>query len=290
MMSRLERMIPGRILPWLAPTYRSVRRHLTLLDRAIDRRTLSDAAFIELLRKIGFINGATILVHSSMDEISRRIPSITPARVIKLFQELVGTDGTIVMPTFPFLGKQLHYVEKNQKFDVLRTPSQAGLITEVFRRMPAVVRSLHPTHPFAAWGRHAEALLSAHHLGGTFDEKSPTFRLSDYDGLVVGLGTGLRDSFTILHVAEECHPNARKRFFEDAKRTMTVVTRDRREIICRFPVLRDSVVRNYDRVETALIRQGAFRYVKSSGFRCGITNARQFIAASMKLVDEGRYL
>ena len=194
------------------------------------------------------------------------------------------------MPTFPFLGKQLHYVEKGQKFDVVRTPSQVGLITEVFRRMPGVVRSLHPTHSFAAWGRHAEELVSTHHLGGTFDEKSPIFRLQDYDGLVVGLGTGLRDSFTILHVAEECHPKARKHFFEDAPRAMTVAGKDKKEIVCRFPVLRDSVHRNYDRVENALLRQGVLRYVTRSGFRCAVTNAKRFIAASMKLVDEDKYL
>jgi aminoglycoside 3-N-acetyltransferase len=290
MISRIQKLVPISVQPWIAPAYRSVRRHFGQLDRAIDRRTLSDAAFTELLKDVGFTPGATVLVHSSMDEISRRIPSMTSPRVIHLLQELVGSEGTIVMPTFPFSGKQLHYVQKGQKFDVLRTPSQVGLITEVFRRMPGVVRSLHPTHPFAAWGPHAEDLLRTHHLGGAFGEKSPIFRLQDYDGLVVGLGTGLRDSFTILHVAEECHPYARKYFFEDVERSMATVGKDRNEIVCRFPVLRDSVVRNYGRVESALVRQGVLRYVARSGLRCAVTKAKEFITASMKLVDEDRYL
>jgi aminoglycoside 3-N-acetyltransferase len=290
MMSRLQTMIPGRIQPWLVPTYRTLRRRLNQLDRAIDRRTLSEASFIELLKEIGFSKAATVLVHSSMDEICRRMPSMTAARLIKLLQELVGSEGTIVMPTFPFLGKQLHYVEKGRAFDVLRTPSQVGLITEVFRRMPEVVRSLHPTHPFAAWGKHAEDLLGTHHLGGTFGDNSPIFRLQHYNGLVVGLGTGFRDSFTILHVAEECHPKARHIFFEHAPRTIAIVGRDKNEIVCRVHVLRDAVGRNYDRVETALLRQGVLRYVTRSGFRCAVTNAKQFIAASMKLVDQDRYL
>jgi aminoglycoside 3-N-acetyltransferase len=290
MISRLQEMIPGSIQPWVVPTYRTIRRRLNQLDRAIDRRTLSETAFIALLREIGFTNGATVLVHSSMDDISRRVPSMTAARVIKVLQELVGPEGTIVMPTFPFRGKQLHYVEKGQAFDVLRTPSQVGLITEVFRRLPGVGRSLHPTHPFAAWGKHAEDLLSTHDLGGTFGENSPIFRLQDYNGLVVGLGTGLRDSFTILHVAEECHPKARRYFFEDTPRTTVVVGKQKNEIVFRFPVLRDNVVRNYNRVENALIQQGVLRYVTRSGFRCAVTTAQRFIAASMKLVDQDRYL
>src|SRR5437016_5821446 len=66
MISRLQEMIPASIEPWVVPTCRTVRRRLNQLDRAIDRRRLSETAFIALLREIGFTNGATVLVHSSM--------------------------------------------------------------------------------------------------------------------------------------------------------------------------------------------------------------------------------
>src|SRR5881397_1311983 len=46
--------------------------------------------------------------------------------------------------------KAYFYVQKNPKFDLRRTPSKVGPLTEVFRPLPSVVRSLHPTHPVAA--------------------------------------------------------------------------------------------------------------------------------------------
>lgn len=290
MISRIQGMIPENIQPWLATAYRHVRRRLLQLDRTVDRRTLDEASFIGLLKEVGFSNGAVVLVHSSMDKVARRVPGLSATRAIQIFRELVGADGTIMMPSFPFLGKQLHYVQSSPRFDVRRTPSQVGLITEVFRRMPGVIRSLHPTHAFAAWGRHAQELLSEHHCGDTFGIKSPIFRLQHHNGLVAGIGTGLRDSFTILHVTEECHPQARAHFFEPDPGALTVVDGDGSERICHFPVLRDHVRRDYERVERVMLKKGVLRYLNRRGLRCAVANAGSFIAASMELADQNRYL
>jgi aminoglycoside 3-N-acetyltransferase len=266
-----------------------LRRSWTKLDRVIDRRTLDEAELHTLLVTIGFRPGAVVMVHSSMDEISRRVVSISPLGFIRMLMDMVGPSGTILMPTFPFRGKQLHYVERRATFDVRRTPSQVGLITEVFRRMPDVVRSSHPTHPVAAWGRNALALTSEPHFGSTFGVQSPICRLRELGGVVAGIGTGMRDSFTILHVAEELHPRARGHFFESASRTMTVLEGDRR-FEYPFCALRADVHRNYDRVERALTRDGTLRYVSANGLRCAFTDADVFIRRSMRLVDEGHYL
>jgi aminoglycoside 3-N-acetyltransferase len=278
MWTHLRRIIP-----------RNVKRQLIALDRAIDRRTLSQDAFIDLISRAGFKPGAVVMVHSSMDEVSRRLPHLDAVKLIRLMQQMIGEEGTLLMPTFPFSGKQVRYVEKTNRFDVKRTPSQVGLITEVFRRMPDVVRSYHPTHSVAGWGKHAGELLGAHHLGGAFGEHSPLYKLRRCGGLVVGLGTGLRDSFTILHVPEEVHPRAAEHFFEDRKRTMTIAA-DGKEIPYKFRALRADVQRNYDRVENCLIREGILRYESAGGLRCATMSADRFIKRAMELVDQGRYL
>ena len=48
-------------------------------------------------------------------------------------------------------------------FDPQETPTTNGRIADTFWRMPGVLRSLNPTHPFAAWGRHAERYTALHH-------------------------------------------------------------------------------------------------------------------------------
>ncbi len=278
-----------QVKTYLRPAYHAVRKRVARVDRAIDRRTLTRAELDALLRTLGIVPGATVMVHSSMDAVSRRVPGLTPLELIRLLQSTLTESGTLLMPTFPFAGKQVHYIEKTGRFDVRRSPSQVGLLTEVFRRMPGVTRSLHPTHSIAAWGKHAQWLLEAHGQGTTFGTDSPIYRLRDVGGLVIGLGTGLRDSFTILHVIEEIHPKARERFFETGTRTMTIVD-GTRETPFTFRALRPDVQRNYDRVERALTRGGVLRYVTAKGLRCTVTEAAAFIDCCTRLADEDRYL
>ena len=76
------------------------------------------------------------------------------------------------MPTFPFQGAQ--GADKYSRFDVQKTPSKVGILTEVFRQTQGVERSKHPTHPVAAWGLHANEIVSTHHLGPTFGVTSPS--------------------------------------------------------------------------------------------------------------------
>jgi aminoglycoside 3-N-acetyltransferase len=289
MIARFRKMIPNPLQPVVEPVYRRVRRQLNRVQRALDRRTLDENSLRNLLVQAGLKRAAVVMVHSSMDELARRVPGLTAISFINLLMELVGANGTILMPTFPFRGKQLHYVEQQKHFDVRKTPSQVGLITEVFRRMPGVSRSLHPTHPVAAWGKQAVALTSTHHLGGAFDTYSPFYRMAEHNGLVIGAGTSLRDSFTILHVPEELHAVARKRFFEEKVQTMTVFDGEE-EFEYTFRVLRATAERDYDRVEAALLRDGTLRYLKSRGLSCAVTDANTFIQRSMQLIEEGRYL
>ena len=84
-------------------------------------------------------------------------------------------------------------------------------------------------------------------------------------------------------VSEHC---VRLRLLAQAPFVMCMVTDPGHGI----PVLRDSVHRNYDRVENALLRLGVLRYETRGGFCCAVARAKSFIAASMKLVDENRYL
>ena len=126
-----------------------------------------------MLRDLGFNPGATVMVHSSFSHIRRRVPDLSPQSLIALLQDLLGSQGTLLIPTFPFQGSQGEYADKNPRFDVQKTPSKVGVLTEVFRQTPGVIRSKHPTHPVGAWGRHARDILSTHHLGPTFGVTSP---------------------------------------------------------------------------------------------------------------------
>ncbi len=288
MIYTVRQAIPKRLRVPAARFYRSVSVRAEAIGRKLDRRILTPGEFEGLLVELGVTPGATVVVHSSMDEIARRVPGMTPVRLVNLLQELLGSEGTLLMATFPFLGRQHDYLESHRSFDPRRTPSQVGLVTEIFRRMPGVIRSLHPTHSVAAWGKYAQDLTATHHLGTAFGENSPLYKIQQVRGLVIGLGARL-PRFSIMHVPEELHPKMRQHIFEATPITVTIVDGST-EIPYRLSVMRPDVDRNYDRVERHLLEDGALTYIERSGLKCAVGHSEKLIARSLDLIDRNIYL
>lgn len=157
--------------------------------------------FIALLRELGLREGDVVLVHSSFGAFQGFVGQ--PVDIISTLQKCVGEKGILLMPTMPFAGTALDYVRQGKPLNVRRTPSRMGLLTELFRRMPTVVRSVHPTHPVAAWGGLAETITADHEKCETpCGRHSPFGRLLDYNGRILFLGTGI-GVLTFLHTVEE---------------------------------------------------------------------------------------
>jgi aminoglycoside 3-N-acetyltransferase len=118
--------------------------------------------------------------------------------VIRALLEVIGPQGTILMPAFSFpLNSQDEPI-----FDVRETPSCVGLITEVFRREYAAYRSIHLSHSYAAAGPLA-AELTVHRLDITpCGEDSPLGKFMRRDGKILLLGVGY-NVCTAFHVVEE---------------------------------------------------------------------------------------
>jgi aminoglycoside 3-N-acetyltransferase len=268
--------------------YKKIKRkaHLWLrrMDYALDCRTLSLTDFVAQLKALGFTYGATIYLHSSMDQINRRVPGLDPLRLINLLKELIGEEGTLLAPTFPFRGLQYQYVQRQRVFNVRLTPSQEGLFTELFRRTKGVMRSLHPTHPIAAWGKHSRELLAEHHLGTAFGKKCPVYKMQRYNGLVAGLGVLPKECFTLYHVAEELHPATRAMQYATDAFEMTIISGDEKIPYQVIP-LRPDRVRRYSRADRILRKEGIVRYYRVRGLRFSATSVGEFLHRARELID-----
>lgn len=169
--------------------------HTPVPSGAIDKKEI-----FEGLRQIGVTPGMSIMVHSSLRAFGWVVGG--PEAVIAALMDAVGPQGTILMPSFnhgaPFQpgGPNL--------FDPARTPTLNGRIPSVFWRMSGVMRSLNPTHPYAAWGRNAERYVSRHHLTLTMGEDSPLGLLARDGGYQLNLGT-THETTTAKHLAETLH-------------------------------------------------------------------------------------
>jgi len=115
--------------------------------------------------------------------------------LIQTILELLGTDGTLVMPTFTFswLG--------NMPYNPRNTPSVVGAVTNEFRKRAGVLRSAHPTHSFAAIGKHAQAITADHdHTRSPLSEDGPLGRIEALNGKILMFAKP--ESNTSMHLGE----------------------------------------------------------------------------------------
>ena len=140
-----------KILPAVA--YESIVRKKKERERSRLARLprLTESEFTEILTNdLRLSNGDVVFVHSSLDQLNLDFPFY---RVLTLLREVIGSDGTMLFPAYPnHRISSYEYLLQGRVFDVRRTPSYAGLLTEFARKQPAAVRSLHPTKSVAAIG------------------------------------------------------------------------------------------------------------------------------------------
>jgi len=251
-------------------------------------RSFGPEDFLAMLRRLGVEKGDVLNIHSSFDRFEGFRGSVLD--VIRTLQEAVGPEGTIFMPTMPFPGSATDFVLSGQILDVRRTPSRMGLITEVFRRMGGVVRSVHPTHACAAWGRLAEELTRDHEKAKTpCGHPSPYSKLAEHGGKVLLLGTGVR-TITYFHYVEEVVENLMP-FSPFTTEEFTLQTRNKEgELVTTVTRLYDQkwALRRYlVPLENELKRKKQWRTARVGGLVSTLIGAEEILQAQIDLAKRG---
>jgi len=131
--------------------------------------------------------GDLVYVHSGMDGLNLQFPFY---RILFLIQEVIGPGGTVVFPTYPnHRISSYEWLQQKNVFDVRRTPSYTGILTEFARRQRKAIRSLHPTKSVCAIGPAAAELTREHQQSPyPYDTNSPYYKLIAGGGKIIGLG------------------------------------------------------------------------------------------------------
>lgn len=194
-----------KILPnYLIKFYKNYKKGLKNKQRKILEKNndiITQKHIEEKLIKIGIKDGDIIMLHSSLSKMG--LVEGGAQTVINSFLKIIGSAGTLVMPTFPAVGFNIDYLKTKPVFNVLNTPSKMGLITETFRKMNNTKRSLHPTDSVSAFGKEAGYITNSHFDQKTpYNANSPFFKLCELNAKIVLLGVDF-NSLTNLHTLED---------------------------------------------------------------------------------------
>ena len=158
-----------------------------------------------LEEKIGS-NFEILMVHSSVNNMK---PMYTdgPLDLLKMLIDFVGQDRTLAMPAFYFGDRKYESMHeqfrKEPRCDLRRTPSQMGLLSELFRRSKGVSQSRNPIYRVSALGPMANDLTRGHeHTTAPNGIGSPFDFMDHHDTLVIGIGKTF-EVLTHAHYAEE---------------------------------------------------------------------------------------
>lgn len=221
------------------------------------------------LMEAGLRDTDTILIHSSMKAIGGVEGGADT--VLDAWMEYFG-QGLLLLPTHTWAQMK----GEHSVYDPAGEESCVGLLTELFRRRPGVVRSLHPTHSMAAYGRDAAAYVAGEENcntpctpGGCYD------RLRQAKGKILLVGVG-HERNTFIHSVEEVLnvPNR----LTDRPELFQVVMPDgsRRPVYMRrhYNAMQPHISEDFVKLEQAFYDTGAAKKVKFGNADCILCDAR----------------
>lgn len=155
---------------------------------------------IEHIKTLGIQKGDILIVHSSMEGLSAT--GASAKHYIDMLLQLVGEDGTLVLPAFP-----LYNTKKDQgvpKYEPKRTVCSTGMMPNIFIRYPGVIRSEFPVNPLAAKGKYAEQMMRDNLKGDLAHGKNSAWEYCvEHNAKILFLGLKAYHSCTVVHAAEE---------------------------------------------------------------------------------------
>lgn len=163
-------------------------------------RSFGPPELLSALRSAGIEEGDTVMLHAGFGPETGF--TANSGAVADAFLSAVGPTGNLMMVSLPYRGSTLAYLRSLDCFDVRKTPSRMGLVSEFFRRRANVVRSLHPTHPMLVCGPKAKWIAEGHEeCADGCGPGSPFDKALQLDGKVVCFHAILR-SMTFFHWLE----------------------------------------------------------------------------------------
>jgi len=238
------------------------------------------------LRSAGIAESDTVLVHSNFKPDSGFRGA--PLDLVNALVDTVGEKGNLLMVSIPFRGAAYDYLAQGKRFDVRKTLSMMGLVTEMFRRRPGTLRSLHPTHPVLALGKDAERLVR-HHEQCLYPcgPGSPFEKFREMKGKLLFFDVSFR-SITFFHYVEDLFkerlpfPVYSDRLFE-----VPAVDENGKSVVIRTYAFNSEAVRMAGKLEAEMSRTGRIKKGRIGNSSFVLASAEDVVACFSEMIEAG---
>ena len=235
----------------------------------------------EALEKMGLKNEDAIMVHSSMK-------SLGPVQggadtVLDALMEAVP-EGLLILPTHTWQQMSAEY----SLFDPETEPVCVGILPELFRKRPGVVRSLHPTHSVAVYGKGAEEYINGEENCTTpCPPKGCWGRLKDINAKILLLGvTHTRNTY--IHSIEESF-NIPERFTDKTTR-FQVKLQDGSvknvDMYRHYNRINPHISEDYDKMKSGYEKAGAAKTVRLGDAECILCDAAKLYEVTGRILTK----
>ena len=253
---------------------------MTQVNFRIDEDVKNNAE--KALKDMGLTGNEAIMVHSSMKSIGEVEGGADT--VVDVFMEFFK-DGLFMTPTHTWAQMSEEY----NIFDPAKEPACVGILPNLFMKRDGVVRSLHPTHSMAVYGKDAETYIRGEENcttpctpGGCWD------RLRDIDAKILLIGVNhIRNTY--IHSIEEVF-DVPERLTEkpvDFKIKMPDGTLKSVSVHRHYSPYTAHISEYFDKFTRAYYETGAAKQVKFGDADCLLCDAKKLFEVTGRMLSKG---
>ena len=269
------------------------KRHFRIKSKIVKRYFSYTASQLEhKLRTMGLTSGDTVLMHSSFN-VHNGFQG-TPQQVIDCVLTIIGPFGNLLMVSMPYTGSSFGYLKDRPIFDVRKTPSRMGIISEIFRMEKNVLRSLSPSHPILALGPKAKWIIADHEKtmypcgrGSPFEK---ILKLNAKALLFDMSPEGISTFFH--HVEDTFKEHLPVKLYDDEPLEATVIDSNGHRIKVRSYVFSSEARRTRTSrvLKRELLRTGGIRRGKIGNTKLTLVDLNGALDCARNIVEAGNYL
>lgn len=217
----LKKIIPSQKRGYL----KKAKRHIiSFFKNSNNKKTTLKELENAIREELGIKKGDRIIVASSFGYLNA---AYSPKELVQLLMDIITEEGTIMMPYYPPMNSD-EWAKGGYVFDMNETKSGMGVITNVFSKMPNVIKSTHPIKAVCVWGKDAAVIAEGHEKASTpFYWDSPYGKLLKMGCKSIGLGL---KNIPIFHTFEDVLLPNKEAYYYPKKYTLKVITPEKEEI------------------------------------------------------------